>query len=149
MRLRPAVAADAEALAAVHAAAFDVAWSAHEIGSFLAGPGGFAFAAEDEGVLTAFIQCRAIVDEAEVLTLAVAPASRRVGLARALLETAAAAAMAKGAARLFLEVAADNASAIALYQSAGFTELGRRAGYYQGPVGHTRDALVMGRDLNR
>jgi ribosomal-protein-alanine N-acetyltransferase len=48
--------------------------------------------------------------------------------------------------RLFLEVAVDNAPAIGLYRAFGFTEEGRRRGYYQGPNGAV-DALILGRDV--
>ena len=91
----------------------------------MASPGGYAWLAEDEG----FILYRAIAGEAEILTLAVAPDARRRGVARALVETAMAAAAAAGTTSAFLEVAESNAAAIALYQSAGFAEVGRRPGY--------------------
>lgn len=145
--LRPAVAADAEALARLHARAFPVGWSAHEIAGFMQGHGGYALAAEDgAGRLAGFILCRAIAGEAEVLTLAVDPGLRRQGLGRALLEAAAALA-APTCEALFLEVADDNIAAIGLYEGAGFARVGVRHDYYEHPDGR-RDAIVMRRDLN-
>lgn len=147
MMLRPALAADAEALARVHARAFDQGWSAHEIAGFMEGHGAYALAAEDDGgALTGFILCRAIAGEAEVLTLAVDPDWRRLGVGRALVEAAAVLAAPTSEA-LFLEVAADNVAAIGLYQGAGFVQVGVRHDYYEHPAGR-RDALVMRRDLN-
>ena len=67
-------------------------------------PGTFAVA-ETQG----FILVRAIAGEAEILTLAVAPPSRRQGLARRLVEQAVVQALALGAEAMFLEVADDNA----------------------------------------
>jgi len=149
MKLRPATRADAEALAAVHAAAFDAPWSADDIVRFAEDRGGFALAAEmDDGDgIAGFILCRAIAGEAEILTLAVAPAHRRRGLASALVETAAAVA-AESAEAMFLEVAEDNPGALALYQRLGFAIAGRRAGYYGRPAGGAVDAIVMRRALN-
>ena len=45
-------------------------------------------------------------------------------------------------------MAADNAAAIALYRSAGFEPVGRRAAYYARPDGPAVDALVLRRTLN-
>jgi ribosomal-protein-alanine N-acetyltransferase len=145
--LRPLQAADAEPMAAAHALAFAAPWSGSEFAGFLAGPGGFGFGVEGDGPeLAGFILCRAIAGEAEVLTLAVSPAHRRRGVARALLEAATLAVRATAEA-MFLEVADDNVAAIGLYQSAGFQTVGRRRGYYDQADGR-RDALVMRRDLN-
>ncbi len=148
MTIAPATAEDAEALARVHALAFASPWPSPDIAAMARGVGAFAFAAHSQGELAGFILCRAIADEAEVLTLATAPAHRRLGLGRRLLEAGAQAAGERGAARLFLEVAADNLPAIRLYRSTGFIMVGARAGYYSTPGGAI-DAQVMRRDLNR
>ncbi len=76
--------------------------------------------------------------EAEILTLAVAPGSRRLGIARALVEQAASAA---GDVTWFLEVAAGNTPALALYGRLGFAECGRRHDYYS----KGQDALTLRR----
>jgi ribosomal-protein-alanine N-acetyltransferase len=70
---------------------------------------------------------QSIPEEAELLNLAVDPASRRRGVASALL--AALAGAAKG--RLFLEVAEPNLPAITLYEHHGWVRNGRRKGYYE------------------
>jgi ribosomal-protein-alanine N-acetyltransferase len=83
-------------------------------------------------------------DQAEILTVGVVPAARRRGLARRMLTSLYDEARSRGARELFLEVRVDNSSAIALYESEGFVELGRRRGYYD----HGRvDAVVMRREL--
>jgi [ribosomal protein S18]-alanine N-acetyltransferase len=75
-------------------------------------------------------------DEAELLNLAVDPASRRRGVASALL----AALDREATGRLFLEVAEPNRPAIALYEHHGWVRNGVRKGYYrQGLV----NAIVM------
>jgi ribosomal-protein-alanine N-acetyltransferase len=146
-----AAADEAEALAALHAQAFDAPWNANEIAVLLGSPGVFAFRADPDGEnagAAGFILCRMAADEAEVLTLAVIPAMRRRGVARALLNDALAAAMAAGACAMFLEVAVDNPGAEALYRMTGFEEVGRRPGYFSRPGGAVA-ALIMRRDLNR
>lgn len=140
MSLRAAPAEDAAILAALHTAAFDMPWSAGEIAALMATPGVFALSIDGQG----FILCRAIAGEAEILTLAVTPAARRLGVGRALVEAAAGLAATQAAESLFLEVAHDNVAALALYASAGFERVGLRKGYYASGA----DAVVMRRALN-
>jgi ribosomal-protein-alanine N-acetyltransferase len=129
-------------LAGLHARCFTVPrpWSAAEFETFLAAPatvlesrpGGFALGQVMGG-------------EAELLTIAVAPADRRQGLGRQLLDAFLAGCAASGAAAVFLEVEAGNAPALALYRSAGFCLAGRRRAYYLAPDGTVTDALVLRR----
>lgn len=135
---------DPQALADIHARAFDHGWSGAEIAALLETPGTFAVT-EARG----FILVRAIAGEAEIITLAVAPDARRQGLARRLVEQAVVRALALGAEALFLEVADDNIPALALYRGLGFQVVGRRRGYYARPRGEPAvDALVMRLALN-
>ncbi len=136
------MAADASELARLHAEAFAESWSAAALAGLMAEAGGFAL--WDEG---GFILVRAVVGEAEILTLAVAPAARRAGLGRALVEAAASEAGVAGAETLFLEVAVDNAAALALYRATAFEAVGRRKAYYPRPGGARVDALVLRRTL--
>jgi ribosomal-protein-alanine N-acetyltransferase len=132
---------DAQALSDIHATAFDHPWGDAEFTDLLSQPEVFALMVEG-----GFILMRAAAGESEVMTLAVAPAHRRRGAGRALLEAAMAQAEARAADAVFLEVAADNVPAIALYRSLGFEQVGRRKGYYAHPDG-AKDALVLRRDL--
>ena len=85
---------------------------------------------------------RAAGDEAEILTLAVAPQARGRGLGRTLLRAAIIRAQAIGAQTMFLEVGADNPQALALYAGLGFAKVGTRKAYYSTHSGGT-DALVL------
>lgn len=123
----------AAALAALHAACFPDAWDEAAIAGLLDKPGTFAFAHDD-----GFVLARVAGDEAEILTLAVAPAARGQGLGRALLQAVIIRAAELGGASLFLEVGADNPAALALYAGLGFTRVGMRKAYYNGG-----DALVL------
>lgn len=131
-----------EALARLHAACFRVPrpWSAAEFGALRRDPA-ILFCTRPQAAAL----IRVAADEAELLTIAVAPAARRCGLGRELLGEACAGAAARGAARIFLEVGADNDAAIGLYRAAGFVEAGRRPGYYRLPGAGAVDALVMTR----
>jgi ribosomal-protein-alanine N-acetyltransferase len=147
VKLRPANREDSIALAAVHALAFEQPWPPEAFAALLDSPGVFALAAVI-GAPVALILVRAVAGEAEVLTLAVAPAHRRRGAARALLTAGLDLAAAAGAGTAFLEVAADNAAAIGLYRAAGFDQVGRRPAYYARTGGPAVDAFVLRRALN-
>ncbi|MGG5810841.1 GNAT family N-acetyltransferase [Falsiroseomonas sp. CW058] len=133
--------ADAPALAALHALAFPPAerWGAEAIGLMLGMPGAFGLHLPGLG----FVLARVAADEAEILTLAVAPSARRQGHGAALLAGAMAGAAARGAAAMFLEVSDRNTPARALYAAAGFATAGRRRRYYA----DGSDALVLRRDF--
>jgi ribosomal-protein-alanine N-acetyltransferase len=128
---------DIAILAAMHATSFTDAWSAAFIRELFSGPGVFAFV-QEEG----FILARAAGGEAEILTLAVTPLSRRQGIGRALVRKAAAHAQGLGAKALFLEVAKDNEAAQKLYSRLGFKLVGLRKAYFDG-----KDADVMKANL--
>ncbi|MDE2199943.1 MAG: GNAT family N-acetyltransferase [Rhodospirillales bacterium] len=136
-----AQAGHAPAMAAIHAASFPPPerWGVDAMALQLGQPGAFGLIDPAGG----FLLARVAADEAEILTVAVAPEARRKGLARALLEAAAGTAASRGARRLFLEVATTNAAARALYAGCGFAEIGRRPRYYPGGG----DALVLARDV--
>ncbi len=71
-----------------------------------------------------------LLEDAELLAVAVAPGLRRQGVGRALVDAVAVAAQAAGARRLHLEVRATNRPAIALYSGLGFERVGHRPGFY-------------------
>lgn len=130
------------ALARLHALCFTTPrpWTVSEFETLLAQPDVLLIAGRD-----GFALGRVAADEAEVLTIAVAPGARRQGLGQRLLADLVAQSAARGAATVFLEVAADNGPARALYHAAGFAEAGRRPGYYRLPDGTRSDALLLRR----
>ena len=146
--VEPAIVADAELLASLHARSFSDRWSAPFIARLIASPGAVALIAREEGAPCGFILVRVAADEAEILTLAIDPARRRRGLGRALVAEAAARACDGGARAMFLEVETGNDAAHALYAGLGFREVGRRRGYYRdAPGAPARDALTLRADL--
>jgi ribosomal-protein-alanine N-acetyltransferase len=82
-------------------------------------------------------------DEAEILSVAIAPARLRRGFSRPLLDFHLRSLATLGARTVFLEVDERNAPACRLYDGAAFHEVGRRQRYYEGSA----TALVLRRDL--
>lgn len=85
--------------------------------------------------------------EVELLTIAVDPNYRRLGIAQNLLEQFEATAKIQKAEEAFLEVSETNIAAIRLYQNVGFQKIGSRKGYYSNPEGARITALIMGKPL--
>lgn len=136
-------------VAALHARVFDPSWDEEAIRGLLDHPASTAFLAFDgqSKSVAGFIMAHIAADEAELLSVGVAPEWQRMGLGRRLIEGLARAAKRAEAQRLFLEVAEDNTAALALYRSSGFKETGRRKGYYKRPDGTAVDALNMALDI--
>ena len=107
-------------------------------------PGTVAFVSEEEGKVSGFILGRQVADEAEILNLAVTVACRRRGQGGALLKAALAGFQSRGVSRVFLEVCESNDRGIAFYEKQGFSQRGRRAGYYRDP---DEAAIVMEKKL--
>lgn len=139
----------AEEIAALHAKLFDPAWDAPSIASAIEHPASSSFIAQvrEPRVLAGFVLGRIAADEAEILSIGVAPEWQRRGIGRRMVEGLVRAARRAEVKRLFLEVASDNAAAIALYEGLGFTASGRRKGYYQRPGAKAADALLLALDL--
>ena len=91
-----------------------------------------------------YLVSRWVVDEAEILNIAVRPDSRRRGIGRRLLDTALQKFQASGATTVYLEVRESNAAGQAFYQIEGFQQVGRRPAYYQKP---REDALILARPI--
>ncbi len=91
-----------------------------------------------------YIGSQSVMDEADMMNLAVHPDFRRLGIAAHLARTLMVQLLQGGVKTLCLEVRVSNASAIALYQKLGFTEVGRRPRYYFHP---TEDALIFKKKL--
>lgn len=138
--IRLAMPADVEGLAALEAAAFGDPWSGEQIGAEIGEPHALMLVTPDgAGGFAAYAVFRHIAGEAELLRLAAAPASRRRGFARALVEDGLERLRAGGCAACYLEVRTTNHPAIALYESLDFRRAGTRRSYYADGT----DALLM------
>lgn len=134
----------ADLLSAIHAAAFVATrgWSADEIAQLQASSHVFTTARPN-----GFAIGRVVVDEAELLTVAVTPAAQGHGIGAQLLQDFERTAADRGATRAFLEVAEDNVAALALYQNAGWSICGQRPAYYTRSDGTTCTAILMEKHL--
>ncbi len=137
----PAVDGDEEVLAVLEAESFgDRSWGENSVRKSFAVLGvAILLAGKDRTAPAGFVIWRDLGGEAEILSLGVLPVKQQQGVGRALVAGLAEAAKAAGAARIFLEVDAGNEAAIALYRRAGFTQSGRRQGYYRDGA----DAVLM------
>jgi ribosomal-protein-alanine N-acetyltransferase len=147
--IRPIGAERSAECAAIHAASFAHPWDETDFEQFFTAPGAFAdgaVEAKDEH-LAGFVLSRIAADEAEILTLAVAPEWRRRGVAASLLGPHLAGLAALHVARLFLEVDSGNIAARALYAKFDFREVGERKAYYRNAGARMTEALVLRRDL--
>ncbi len=137
-------AADLPAIMPVMASAFGTqfgeAWTESQCLGVVSMPGSHLVIARRDSAV-GFALSRVIVDECELMLLAVNAESQRTGIGRDLLEAVIADARAANVVSVFLEVRSGN-SAISLYSSIGFVEVGRRRGYYRGSFGETFDALT-------
>lgn len=133
-----------ENLAEIHQAAFTQTrpWSADEFRELLASR--FVKVIGDE---RCFALIRVIADEAELLTIATDPNHQRKGLARNTLTHLHTTLRDLDVLSIFLEVAANNHAAANLYEKLGYTQTGRRKGYYHMVDGSTQDAILMALDL--
>jgi len=126
MTVRAATADDLAAIAAIQAASPEASqWNAASYLDYEC-----TVAASGRRVLGFLVVRQIAVDEREILNLAVDPAERRRGVACKLLQTE----LQRAKTQWFLEVRASNASAIKLYESAGFHRAGTRESYYNDPI---------------
>lgn len=138
-------------LASLHQAAFNVldqtGWSPSSIGEIYEGVGGMVFLATQNQRPVGFALLRLVLDEAELITLAVDPGLRRRGVARNILEFAIEHLATAGARSLFLEVREDNLAAARLYTGVGLHEIAVRRDYYKAANGKRINALVFRLEL--
>ena len=93
--------------------------------------------AMDGETVVGYVGSQTVLQEADMMNIAVAETHRRQGIARLLVEELI---CQLDAYQLTLEVRASNAPAIALYEKLGFTQVGLRKNYYHKPK---EDALIL------
>jgi [ribosomal protein S18]-alanine N-acetyltransferase len=120
------------------------AWTAASLKEIIdQNPKYFLIAIRDREI-AGFISGRRILEEGEILNLAVQPRTRRNGVAKALLEALLEEFRREEVLQVFLEVRESNEAAIAFYLKSGFQQAGKRPGYYRKPE---EAALVLNLNL--
>ncbi len=112
------------------------------------GPLYSSFGVYIEGKLQGFAISHQIFEDATLMDICIAPDYQGLGLGRSLLDCVIKSASEKGAETLFLEVRESGTAARALYIKDGFSETGRRKGYYRTGDG-SEDAILMELSLIR
>lgn len=135
-------AAGIDEILAIEAASFTNPWTREMYLSELGQEGrSFLYVAKDEwDRAVGFCSFWRILDELHLNNLAVAPGSRHLGVARALLRRAFDDGLRLGVRRATLEVRRSNTAAQQLYGTFGFSVTGVRRNYYSSPV---EDALIL------
>lgn len=120
-------------------------WSATMFQSFLGSPVVRGTILEEGERVVGYMVAYEVMDEAELLNIAIVPDERGRGLGRGLLGRWLDGLRARGTAKVYLDVRESNTPAIELYRSFGFEQEGRRRRYYS----NGEDALEMMVRLDR
>jgi ribosomal-protein-alanine N-acetyltransferase len=108
-------------------------WSKESYEKLCGLEGFMAFVNETAGRISGFVAGRQVVDEGEILNLAVRRENRRRGEGHALLSAILEQLHRRGVNKVFLEVRESNEAGIAFYEKMGFAKTGRRPAYYREP----------------
>lgn len=122
---------------------FSDPWSEKSVASELENPLSLWLVALEGDTVAGYVGSQTVMGETDMMNIAVAPAFRRRGIARELIQALLRELARQGSHRLTLEVRASNAPARALYESLGFAQVGRRPNYYRNPK---EDALILGKE---
>ncbi|GAB4471712.1 MAG: hypothetical protein OHK0018_01430 [Erythrobacter tepidarius] len=146
---------------AVMEAAFDPAygeaWNRRQVADALSMPSTHALVVDGEGEVlpedlasprapAGFLLSRHVLDEEELLLIAVMPSCRDRGIGTILINRLFEAARARGISRIYLEMRRGN-PALHLYRKLGFEPIGERPNYYRMANGERIDAITFGRSI--
>ena len=119
---------------------FSDPWSEKSVASELENELALWLVALEGETLAGYVGSQTVMGETDMMNIAVAPGFRRQGIARELIQALIRELKERESHSLTLEVRASNAPARGLYESLGFTQAGRRPGYYRNPK---EDALIL------
>lgn len=125
---------------------FGEAWTLPQVAGVMMMPGTWLTVARLDAAPLGFALVRSVLDECELLLLAVDPLWRGRGIGHALVSDSLRTARRRGITSMNLEVRASN-NAIKLYEKLGFEYVHRRPGYYRGNDGQLHDALSFRLDM--
>ncbi len=140
MRIETMNAAHVAQIAQLEKICFSDPWSERSIASELDNQLAFWLVATEGETVAGYIGSQTVMDETDMMNVAVHPDFRRQGIAEALIHSLVEHLKTIDSHCLTLEVRASNVPAIALYGKLDFREIGRRKNYYRNPK---EDALIL------
>ena len=127
-------------VAALEKICFSDPWSERSVTSELENKLAYWLVALEGETVAGYIGSQTVMEETDMMNVAVHPDYRRKGIAEALINGLVDALKERGSHCLTLEVRASNEPAKKLYEKLGFTQIGRRPNYYRNP---REDALIL------
>lgn len=131
-------------IAQIERLCFNDPWSERSIAAELSCKLSLWLVALDGERVVGYVGSQTVLDQADMMNLAVHPEYRRQGIGLMLTRRVCEELIKKGVNALLLEVRASNAPAKALYEGMGFTVAGVRPNYYRNP---REDAFIMRKEL--
>lgn len=131
---------DVETVAAIEAKVQSHPWSKNQFVEAIQSYN--ATVIEDDGQVVGFCILQTVLDEANLLLMAIDPAKQGKGLGYRLLDFSIEK-LANNPVQIFLEVRESNHVAIALYEKIGFHQIDLRKNYYPTSNGGKEHAIIM------
>lgn len=119
-------------------------WSEKSIASELDNELSHWLVLEENGKVLGYVGTQTVMDQTDMMNIAVHPDHRRRGIADALMAVLVSDLERMGSRCLMLEVRVSNEPARKLYERWGFAEAGRRRNYYRNPK---EDALILRKEI--
>ena len=123
---------------------FSDPWSERSIASEISNPLSSWLIALDGDKVVGYIGSQTVLDQADIMNVAVSPAYRRQGVGEKLVTMLTERLKNAGVLAVLLEVRVSNVPAIGLYEKLGFRQIGLRKNYYLNPK---EDAMIMRKEL--
>ena len=127
-------------IAEIEKLCFSDPWSENSIRYELTNPLSLWLVAVCDGKVAGYVGSQSVMDEADMMNIAVHPDYRKQGVAQMLISELISQLAISDVKCLTLEVRASNDPAISLYHKLGFEQVGRRPNYYRNPK---EDALIL------
>lgn len=140
IRIMPMTSDHVMAIAALEKCCFSDPWSEKSVASELENPLSLWLVAVDGDTVTGYVGSQTVMDETDMMNVAVHPDYRRQGIGERLIMALTDALKDRGSRCLMLEVRASNDPAKKLYEKMGFQQVGRRPNYYRNP---REDAWIL------
>ena len=139
MIIRPWMLADIERISQIEQESFSDPWSQKMLEDVTQARNFYGLVLENDGLVIGYVGASFVLDEGEILLVAIDGAFRGQGHGKQLVDTLLKSFKEKEIAKVFLEVRRSNFVAIACYQKCGFIKIAERARYYS----DGEDAIIM------